>query len=94
MIRLADIEAAVCDEFDVTRAEFHGISRLRHILDARIAFVGIARQITSKSLPEIGRYRSKDHTTILSNERSCKKSGPKMRNLMLWLCPQQSGRSA
>ena len=73
MIRLSDIEAAVCDEFDVTRAEFHGIRRFRHISAARIAFVGIARKITSKSLPEIARYRDKDHTTILSNERSCKR---------------------
>ena len=73
MIRLADIEAAVREVFGVTRAEFHGIRRFRHISDARIAFVGIARKITAKSLPEIARYRDKDHTTILSNERSCKR---------------------
>ncbi|MCJ8334606.1 MAG: hypothetical protein MJH10_10235 [Epibacterium sp.] len=73
MIRLSDIEAAVCEVFGVTRAEFHGIRRFRHIASARVAFAGIARTLTNRSLPEIARHRGKDHTTILSNERSCKR---------------------
>jgi chromosomal replication initiator protein len=69
MIHLSDIEAAVCEAFGVSLAAFRGIRRHRETAEARHAFVGIARLLTRKSLPDLGRYRGRDHTTMLNSVR-------------------------
>jgi chromosomal replication initiator protein len=70
MIRLSDIEAAVCAEFGVSSAHLRGVRRFRHLALPRIAFYGLAGAKTNRSLPEIARHiRRRDHTTVLHGQR-------------------------
>lgn len=69
MTRLTDVLDAVLEVTGVTRDDFDGITRARHVTDARHMFVALARKKTTRSLPEIGRWYGKDHTTVLNSER-------------------------
>ncbi len=69
MTSLRDVLDAVLEVTGVTRAEFYGITRARHVTDARHMFVALARKKTNRSLPEIGRWYGKDHTTVLNSQR-------------------------
>lgn len=63
-----------------TVAKFYGIPQ-GHILsrgrgparqsEARHAFVGLTRDFTGHSLPAIGRYLGRDHTTMVNSEKRC-----------------------
>ena len=70
MTKLNQLKAAVCGVFDLTETELIGQSREIKYTHARHGFVGLARQMTDCSLPEIGgALGGRDHTTILNSER-------------------------
>jgi len=47
-------------------------SRKRHLVDARKIYFKLCRELTKKSLTEIGRSMELDHATALHNIRGCK----------------------
>jgi len=47
-------------------------SRKRHLVDARKIYFKLCRELTKKSLTEIGRSMERDHASVLHNIRSCK----------------------
>ena len=63
---IALILDAVSDEFEVNRRALLGFRRERHISMARQAAMWLARRLTARSFPEIGRAMGdRDHTTIM-----------------------------
>jgi chromosomal replication initiator protein len=63
---VADIQAAACDTFDVTRDELVSSSRSARVAWPRQLAMYISREITGESLPAIGRhFGGRDHTTVL-----------------------------
>lgn len=67
---LAHIARAVAHEFGVTIDELRNHDKKRDKVRARWASWVIARQLTDKSLPEIGMFfGGRDHTTVLHGVR-------------------------
>jgi hypothetical protein len=64
--RFEHIVKAVCDEFHITRHELFGRCRTAVIVAPRSVTFALARHLTRKSMPEIGRRAGGfDHTTVL-----------------------------
>lgn len=59
------IVAAVAAEFGISRADLLGDCRRREFVRPRFAAIHLIREITGKSLPEIGAAFRRDHTSIL-----------------------------
>lgn len=76
---IADIIAACAAEWGVTVAEIRGHSRKAHIVAPRHAAMWLAREITGRSMPEIGRAFRRDHTSVLSAVRRIDRADPEMR---------------
>jgi len=72
---LADIQLAACRQFGVTTEELLSSSRAARVSWPRQVAMYLARELTSESLPAIGRhFGGRDHTTVLhawrrTNER-------------------------
>jgi chromosomal replication initiator protein len=72
---LADIQRAACQEFGITPEELLSTSRAARVAWPRQVAMYLARELTSESLPAIGRhFGGRDHTTVLhawkrTNER-------------------------
>jgi chromosomal replication initiator protein len=72
---LADIQLAACRQFGITPEELLSSSRATRIAWPRQVAMYLARELTSESLPAIGRhFGGRDHTTVLhawrrTNER-------------------------
>jgi len=65
------IQLAVCQEFGVTEQQLLGKRRDKAIVLARQVAMHLVRELTSSSLPEIGRlFGGKDHSTVI---HSCSK---------------------
>lgn len=64
-VRLADIAAHVCAENGVTLQDLRSRRRSRRVVYVRQEFFYLARVMTEKSYPEIGRYTGHDHTTVI-----------------------------
>lgn len=64
-VSVADIQKAVCDYFVVRLADLKSSRRDRSIARPRQIAMYLAKELTSKSLPEIGLAFGRDHTTIL-----------------------------
>ena len=64
-ISVADIQKAVCDYFVVKLSDLKSSRRDRSIARPRQIAMYLAKELTSKSLPEIGLGFGRDHTTIL-----------------------------
>jgi hypothetical protein len=63
---LHQIASAVCRVLQVSPRDFHSPRRFRHVTRARQIYFWIARNRTSRSLPEIGRRcGGKDHSTVM-----------------------------
>ena len=62
---VADIQKAVCDYFVVSLSDLKSSRRDRSIARPRQIAMYLAKELTSKSLPEIGLAFGRDHTTIL-----------------------------
>ncbi len=65
-IRIDDILRSVGKHYNVTRADLLSPRRARSIVRPRQVGMYLAKQLTSRSLPEIGRrFGGRDHTTVL-----------------------------
>jgi chromosomal replication initiator protein len=72
-VRIDDIHRAVIDHFKITKAELLSTRRHRSIARPRQIAMFLAKELTTRSLPEIGRrFGGKDHTTVLYAVRRIK----------------------
>jgi chromosomal replication initiator protein len=85
-IRIPAILEAVANRFDVRVADLQGKKRSKSITRPRHVSMYLARQLTSKSLEDIGGYfGGRDHTTVLHADRTIRKlaeSDPVFRELL------------
>ena len=69
-ITLSEIMQVVCGLTKVSRNDFEGPFRPRHIVRARHIYFYMARQLTKNSFPQIARRcGDRDHTTALHGYR-------------------------
>ncbi len=65
-VTLDDIQKKVCEHFGLKMADLHGARRSRHLARPRQMAMYLCKQLTTKSLPDIGRsFGGRDHTTVL-----------------------------
>jgi chromosomal replication initiator protein len=70
-ILIRDIQHAVAARFQIPVEEMWSARRSREIVRPRQAAMYLARQLTPKSLPEIGRlFGGRDHTTVVHGLRA------------------------
>jgi hypothetical protein len=72
-IMIHGVIRAVCDFYGVTPAELSSACRTRQLIIPRHVAMYLAREMTPKSLPAIGRaLGGRDHTTVLHAHRKIK----------------------
>lgn len=65
-ITIEDIQKQVADFYKIKVSDMHSNRRLRAIVRPRQAAMFLAKKLTQKSLPEIGRsFGGRDHTTVI-----------------------------
>jgi chromosomal replication initiator protein len=69
IINMADIEKAVCGFFGVTAKELKSPSRQRTIAQPRMLAMYLARKHTQAGYTEIGKYFSRNHSTVIAAEK-------------------------
>jgi len=70
VVRLADIEQAVCDLFRLQADELKSAKRSRSISQPRMLAMYLARKHTRAAYSEIGQYfGGRDHSTVMSAEK-------------------------
>ena len=68
------IQSLVCKFFKISKNEMLSSRRSRYLVRPRQAAIYLAKILTSKSLPEIGReFSNRDHTTIIHSVRTIEK---------------------
>lgn len=70
IVRISDVEAAVCRVFKVSPDELKSSCRARALTQPRMLAMYLARRMTQSPYSEIGRYfGGRDHATVMSAER-------------------------
>ncbi len=70
IVRLADIERAVCDLFRLIPDELRSSSRVRNVAQPRMLAMFLARKLTQAAYSEIGEFfGGRNHSTVISAER-------------------------
>jgi len=65
-ITIEEIQKKVADHFAIPPAEMHSARRARSVARPRQVAMYLSKQLTSRSLPEIGRrFGGRDHTTVM-----------------------------
>jgi len=65
-ITIEEIQKKVADHFEIKLTEMHSARRARSVARPRQVAMYLAKQLTSRSLPEIGRrFGGRDHTTVM-----------------------------
>jgi chromosomal replication initiator protein len=65
-ISIQEIQKKVCEHYNIRVAEMSSARRARNIARPRQVAMYLAKQLTSKSLPDIGRhFGDRDHTTVM-----------------------------
>jgi hypothetical protein len=68
--RIEQIQSAVCERYNVTMADLSSIRRTANVVRPRQVAMYLCRELTLRSLPEIGRrFGMRDHTTVLHATR-------------------------
>ena len=67
MTSISEIDQTVSYVFSVPSGWLRGKGRTKQLTRARSCAMFLARNLTGMSLTEIGRYFSRDHTTVLHN---------------------------
>lgn len=67
--RIDAIIWAVCEEWDVRRTDLISSRQTRNLVRPRQVVMYLAKRLTSRSLPDIGRRIHRDHTTVLYGAR-------------------------
>jgi chromosomal replication initiator protein len=65
MTTIRQIEQAVAQHFGIPAAILRGSSRERRYARPRQVAMYMAREMTARSYPEIGRHFSRDHSTVI-----------------------------
>lgn len=73
MTTLADIRDITEDVFGIDHGALKGYSRERHLVRGRRAFIQVAREQGTFSLPQIGKAIKRDHTTVMFHLREAAK---------------------
>jgi hypothetical protein len=67
---IRQIQAAVCEQFNISRKILAGPRRAREVCIARHIAYALAAELTGASLPSIARqFEGRDHTTVLHGVR-------------------------
>lgn len=66
---IRDVAEGVCIRFSMTMDQIRGVNATRHYARPRQIVMFLAREMTGQSLPQIGRYLCRDHTTIMYGQR-------------------------
>lgn len=70
IVRIADVESAVCRLFKVSPDELRSSCRARALVHPRMLAMYLSRRMTQSAYSEIGRYfGGRDHATVMSAER-------------------------
>lgn len=70
IVRIADVEAAVCKLFRVSSDELKSACRTRTVTQPRMLAMYLARRLTQSAYSEIGEYfGGRNHATVMSAER-------------------------
>ena len=65
-VTIEEIQKRVCEHFNIRIADMHSARRARAVARPRQVAMYLAKQLTSRSLPEIGRkFGGRDHTTVM-----------------------------
>jgi chromosomal replication initiator protein len=65
-VTIEDIQKRVAAHFNIRFADMHSVRRARAVARPRQVAMYLAKQLTSRSLPEIGRkFGGRDHTTVM-----------------------------
>jgi chromosomal replication initiator protein len=73
---IADVQAAVCEQFGITSGELLSSGRTSRVAWPRQLAMYLARELTGASLPAIGReFGGRDHTTVM---HACRRAGKRL----------------
>jgi chromosomal replication initiator protein len=65
-VTIEEIQKRVAEHFNIRMADMHSARRARAVARPRQVAMYLAKQLTSRSLPEIGRkFGGRDHTTVM-----------------------------
>jgi chromosomal replication initiator protein len=65
-VTIEEIQKKVAEHFNVKLADMHSARRARAVARPRQVAMYLAKQLTTRSLPEIGRkFGGRDHTTVM-----------------------------
>ena len=85
-IEISDIKKIVAEKWNISLAEMDGNTRSQHIIIPRHIAMYIAKNLTTKSLPEIGKsFGGRNHATIINAVKKVKDLiliNPNMANLI------------
>ena len=63
---IEEIQKRVAEHFNIRMSDMHSARRARAVARPRQVAMYLAKQLTSRSLPEIGRkFGGRDHTTVM-----------------------------
>ena len=70
IVRLTDVERAICDLFRLVPDELRSASRARNVSQPRMLAMFLARKLTQAAYSEIGEFfGGRNHSTVISAER-------------------------
>ena len=70
-VTIDDIQTEVCKFFKISKNEMLSPRRSRYLVRPRQTAIYLAKSLTSKSLPEIGReFSNRDHTTVIHSVKT------------------------
>ncbi len=73
-VNIDDIQTIVCKFFKISKSEMLSPRRSRYLVRPRQTAIYLAKMLTSKSLPEIGRtFSNRDHTTVIHSVKTIEK---------------------
>jgi chromosomal replication initiator protein len=65
-VTIEEIQKKVAQHFNIRLADMHSARRARNVARPRQIAMYLAKQLTTRSLPEIGRkFGGRDHTTVM-----------------------------
>jgi len=73
-VNIDQIQTSVCQFFKINKSEMLSARRSRYLVRPRQTAIYLAKILTSKSLPEIGRaFSNRDHTTVIHSVKTIEK---------------------
>ena len=73
-VDIDNIQTIVCKYFKISKNEMLSPRRSRYLVRPRQTAIYLSKMLTSKSLPEIGRYfANRDHTTVIHSVKTIEK---------------------